>query len=197
MKLGTSSKTTFFVEDNMHEETITAIADALEVEISVSKCGNSQNVRSFFVYSKRDGGWDNTFFVQDGDNMGNPHSGDETFIHLDKYCMENYLIDPEIAGKITGKNESEIREIIFSAIQQNKEQIFNKNKFFEFLTSLLEIEHITDERLSTLDASLIFDDFLEAISMEKGIYITEYISKCIELGVLETKFPKKIIEIIK
>ena len=105
MKLGTSSKTTFFVEDNMHEETITAIADALEVEISVSKCGNSQNVRSFFVYSKRDGGWDNTFFVQDGDNMGNPHSGDETFIHLDKYCMENYLIDSEIAATVTGKNE--------------------------------------------------------------------------------------------
>ena len=111
--------------------------------------------------------------------------------------MENYFIDSGIAATVTGKDEGEIREAIFSAIQQNKEQIFRKNKFFEFLTDLLKVEHITDERLNTLDASLIFEDFLEAIGMGKGPYIAAYIGKCIELGVLETKLPEKIIAVIK
>ncbi|MBN1367770.1 MAG: ATP-binding protein [Dehalococcoidales bacterium] len=69
IKLGEFTKPTFFVEDQAHEDIIQVIAEILGNSISVSQCGNSQNVISLFRHSLREGNWSHCYFVIDGDNL--------------------------------------------------------------------------------------------------------------------------------
>jgi predicted ATPase len=197
VRLGDFSKTTFFVEDEGHEEVIGAIADVLGADVSVSKCGNSANVRSLYRHSQRDNGWGNTFYLEDGDNEGNPFPSDPNFVHLSKYCIENYLLDYHVASKITDKTEQELRQIILAAIMANRTTIFRKNRFIEFLADSLTTEHITEERVSKLDASVIMSDYLNRVGMTFADYTKAYVRQCQDDGSLHSSLPKQVVEIIE
>lgn len=197
IRLGDFSKTTFFVEDDAHEEVIYAIAALFGVEIGVSRCGNSPNVKSLYTLSKKESGWGNTFYLVDGDNEGNSFPDDDKFIHLTKYCIENYLLDLSVAALITDKSEDHIRQMILESILENKEKIFRKNKFFEFLTDSMTIDHITDERLSKLDASMIMPVYLLKIGMNFRQYIQAYVVKAYELDRIDNVLPNRIVKIIQ
>jgi ABC-type dipeptide/oligopeptide/nickel transport system ATPase subunit len=186
-----------FVEDQAHEEVIRVIADVLSVDVSVSKCGNSANVRSLYRQSQKQSGWGNTFYLEDGDNEGNPFPSDPNFVHLSKYCIENYLLDCHVAAKITGKTEQELRQIILTAIVANRAAILQKNKFFEFLVDSLAIEHITEERVAKLDASVIMSDYLDKVGMAFVEYTQAYVRQCQEGGSLHSSLPKQVVEIIE
>ncbi len=97
--MGDLAKPTFFLEDGRHKEVVESLARELGVDVSISQCGNSSNVRSLFRHSKREGGWLNSYFITDGDNEGNPFPGEKTFIHLDKYSIENFLLNLELHRK--------------------------------------------------------------------------------------------------
>jgi predicted ATPase len=197
VRLGDFSKTTFFVEDQAHEEVIRAIADVLNADVSVSRCGNSPNVRSLYRQAQRQSGWGNTFYLEDGDNEGNPFPSDPNFVHLSKYCIENYLLDWHVASEITGKTEQELRQIILTAIMARRAAIFQKNKFVEFLADLLTIEHITEEHVAKLDASVIMSDYLDKVGMASADYTQAYVRQCQEGGSLDSSLPKQVVEIIK
>ncbi|MHC4662225.1 MAG: AAA family ATPase [Planctomycetota bacterium] len=196
IKLGEFSKATFIVEDQAHEDVIKSLAEQLETEILVSQCGNSGNVRSLYRLSKKEGGWQNCYFVVDGDNEGNPHPNEQSFIHLEKYCIENYLFDIDLASKISGKSEEEVKKAISDSITANARKILKNNRFFEFLLASLNVEDITPERLATLDACMIFQSFLNIIGMNFAEYIRKYIVACIKEERLDSVFPKRIMEIL-
>ena len=197
IRLGNFSKPTFFVEDSIHALVIEELASAIEADVSVSECGNKSNVRSLYKSAKRDADWYNSVFLEDGDNEGNPFPGDPIFIHLDKYCMEGYLLDFEISSIVFQKTESEIREIIFNAIIENKNKIFRKNKFFEFLASQLKADHLTIENLAQLDVSEVIPHYLRECGMDLRGYVSTYIQKAKERGKLNQVFPDALIAAIE
>lgn len=197
IKMGEFYKPTFFVEDQAHQDIIEIIAVVLGVEVSVSQCGNSQNVVSLFRHSISEGGWTNCFFIIDGDNQGNPFPGNAQFIHLDKYSIENYLFDFETAAKVTGKTVDQIIELIYQAIIERKDAILKKNKFFEFLLDRFKCTDINDDSLSKLDGSEIIDVYIGKTGMSFEDYTNSYVGYLDRQSSLSNIFPEKIISAIK
>ena len=197
IKLGDFSKPTFFVEDSSHKKIIKQIADTLDKEIIISEAGNSPNVKSIYSLSKKEGGWEKAYFVVDGDNMGNPFPNETNFIHLNKYCIENYLLSFTTLQSMFNKTENEIKEIILSTIKEKKENILKKNKYFEFLIDRLTIDDINEESLGKLDAS----ELVESIIVKLGAkydesFIKQYVEKGKEIVSLENIFPQVLIDSI-
>jgi len=195
IKMGSFSKPTFFVEDSAQAEAVQSIANSFSVDIIITECGNSSNVRSIYKYSLIDSDWKNSFFIEDGDNQGSPFPNSSNFIHLKKYCIENYFLDFNVASDITNRTPENIKELIVESILENKSNIFKKNKFFEFLVDQLKPEHITEDNLSKLDASQIMKSFLTKINMSYSEYIDQYVSKCTQSNELLLKLPTAIVEI--
>ncbi len=195
IRLGTFTKPTFFVEDACQETIVTEIARVLDADVAVSPCGNKANVRSLYRYAQNDR-WTNSYFVEDGDNERSPFA-DPRFIHLGKYCVECYLLDPAIASAVVGKTETEVRQATFDAIVENKGTIFRKNKFFEFLIDHLTIDHVTAARLAMLDASLILPAFLERLGYGEAGYIRGYIQVCHSRGLLNSILPAEIVDVVE
>lgn len=197
IKLGEFRKPTFFVEDSSHREIIENIAGVLGKEVSVTECGSSSNVVSLFKLSLREGRWPNSFFLIDGDNQGNPFPKESQFIHLEKYCMHNYLLDFEIAAAITGKSIDDIQRIVFDSIKASRDTILKKNKFLDFLFDRLDISDITDESLSQLDCSEVFPGYLKEIDMTFSEYVEKYVKLLSDNSKLEAIFPQKLLAAIK
>jgi len=163
--LGDFSKITFFVEDSSHSDVLAALSHFKKGSINVSQCGNSTNVKSLYQYQLTHGQWSNAYFMIDGDNQGNPFPGDDRFIHLPYYCIENLLLDPETLAEIAGQSIDEVRTIIISVIQAKRKVIFQKNKFFEFLADGLTADHINFDRLKSFDASLVVSEILAGLKL--------------------------------
>lgn len=196
IKLGDFNKITFFVEDSHHAEIIEKLANVLGKQITTSECGNSSNVISLFKLSLNEGGWRNSFFVIDGDNQANPFSDRDQFIHLDKYCIENYLLNFKVAARITNKNEIQIREVILRAITKNREKMLRKNKYFEFLVDRLTLDDITETSLDRLDASEILPTYLQEIETDFPAYLDHYIRLLFDEKMLDSIFPQQLMRAI-
>ena len=188
---------TFWVEDKAQEVVIRAIAEQENVKIRVVVSGNAPNVRSLYKRSKGDGGWSGAYFLEDGDGQGSPFPGEPNFIHLDKYCIENYLLDLPTAAIVTGRTEEDLQEIIFNEIQARRNAVLGKNKFLDFLFDGMQADHLTPDRLGKLDASLIFDGYLVAVGVPRDDYIERYVSAASEAGTLEVVFPSAVVEAIR
>jgi hypothetical protein len=195
--MGQFTKLTFFVEDKAHRTIITCLAAALGMEIATSECGNSANVRSLYRFSKADGGWQNSYFIHDSDNEGNPFKGEERFIHLDKYSIENYLFDTDIIAAMTGKTEAEIRAIVLQCIKENQNKILKKNQFLGFLLDGMTADQITPERLAKLDCSQIIEAFVSKLGYTMPNFIQVYTDQVKNRGQLDNLFPKEIVQAIR
>ncbi len=191
--LGEFSKPTFFVEDSAHTRVFRAIADLYGVEISTSECGNSANVKSLFTYQKAHGRWPNSIFVIDGDNQGNPMPGEPQFVQLPVYCVENLFLDPSLLAQVCKRDVAEVRQLLVDSISAQRGQIFRKNKFFEFLADAIGSEHMTYERLSTFDGSLIFPDLLSRIGMTWDDLTRAYLRLAKASGWLSTHVPAEVL----
>lgn len=197
IKLGSFTKPTFFVEDRSHREVVEEIARTLGTQVPISECGNSTNVKSLYKLSKSEGGWNDATFLVDGDNEGNPFIGESQFIHLDKYCIENYLLDLDIASRVTEKTAEEIKQIIFECIVAKRDKILSKNKYFDFLFDRMKIDDLTPSLLSKFDASIIFDCYIQKIGITRQKYLTDYIVTSQQDGKLSSIFPVRLIEAIE
>jgi AAA domain, putative AbiEii toxin, Type IV TA system len=197
IRLGEFPTTTFFVEDDSHRRVIETLARVVGSRVLVNECDNAPNVRSLYKHSKSEGGWDNAIFLIDGDNMGNPFPGEARFICLDKYCIENYLLDFEIAAFVTRKTELEIRQIIFESIREKRHKILGKNKHLDFLFDRMNVEDVTSQFLDRLDASVILATYLRRIGMNDRNYLDEYLRQCDDRRQLRNIFPEKLIEAIQ
>lgn len=197
IRLGDFTKPTFFVEDAAQLVVIQEIANVLGAEITVTQCGTSANVRSLYRHSKLEPVWQNSYFVEDGDNEGTPFPGEESFIHLDKYCIENYLLNIDIAHAASQRSPDILRQLLIDSIHASKDIIFRKNKFFEFLLDHLKPEDLTPENMAKLDAAEILPHFLKEIGMSFFDYTQTYIRECEKQGLLLAIMPHRIVEILE
>ena len=197
IRLGTIVEGTYFVEDQSHERVVNALAAALGAEVIVVKCGNAPNVRTLFIRSKADGGWSGTLFLEDGDNEGTLFPGEDSFLHLDKYCLENYLLDMPTAAAVTGNAENELLTLIHSEILNRRDKILGKNKFLDFLIDGLTPKELTAERLERLDASIIIEGFLNSLSITFEDYLIRYIEVANDANRLDEVFPKQLVDHIR
>jgi predicted ATPase len=199
IQVGAFPKATFFVEDSRHVEVMETIAKVMGSDITFELCGSCGNVRSMYELSVLKGGWANCFFVTDGDNEGNPFPGARQFIHLDKYCIENYLLDIGIAAKVVKKTEEAVKNALLNAIKRNKNKMLKRNKFFEFFAFLfdgLNTSNINEASIAVLDGSSIFEDFVKELGMSPGLYIKEYVETLQKESMLDKIFPKELIAAI-
>ena len=198
VRLGAFTKPTLFVEDSAHVTIIEELASLLAADVLISECGNKANLRSLYRLSLLDdGGWTNSYFVEDGDNEGNPHPRDGRFIHLDKYCMETYLLDVSAASAACGLSEEQVRQRILDALVANKEKVFRRGRFLEFLLEQIRPEHLTPTNLAQLDASEIIHTFLTSIGKDVRQYIRAYLSHCRESGRLKDVLPLQLVELLE
>ena len=117
--------------------------------------------------------------------------------HLDRYCVENYLLDLPTAAIVTGHTEVDLQKIILNEIQKRRNTILGKNKFLEFLFDGMQAGDLTQDRLGKLDASLIVDGYLVTVGISRDDYIQQYVSAASEAGTLEAVFPSALVEAIR
>jgi hypothetical protein len=153
--LGDFKKPTFFVEDQVHSDFVQALATHLNKDVAISKCGNSQNVKSLFQHQQSRGSWENSYFLLDGDNQGSQFPSIPNYIHIPVYCIENVLLDPDALASLSGKTSAIVRSVIADVIKSKRTELFKKNKFLEFLVDGIKGDDITFERLATFDGSVI------------------------------------------
>lgn len=197
IRLGTFTKPTIFVEDRNQVIVVEEMAASMGSDVLVSDCGNKFNLRSLFKYAQLDGGWENTFFVEDGDNEGSSLPQVEGFIHLDKYCIENYLLDIQTMAKTLAISEEAALKLIYDSIMSKSDKIIKQqDKFWNFLIEYLKPERLTSEKLAMLDASLIFNQLLKSIGKDLREYTSAYIRVARELG-WEKVFPVPLIRALE
>jgi hypothetical protein len=220
IKLGNFSKPTFFVEDAAHTRLLEGLAHCFEVQISITQCGNSPNVKSLLRLSQREGGWRNTLFVVDGDNEGNPFPQFPNFIHLPVYCSDNFLLHPEQLAAAFGKSILEIQTLLRDAILVKRAQILKRNKFLDFLVDQLRIlvkrdqilkrnkfldflvdqlrpQDLTYERIGLLDGSEIVETVATKLGTNCADLTDRMISYLKTSNQLHTVFPKALLDALR
>jgi hypothetical protein len=153
-----------FVEDATHEELIAALGEVFERPVTTTRCGNGANVRSLFEFARANGNLTEALFVHDGDNEGNPLPNEARYVHLPYYCFENVLLDVVTLATLTGKDICDIQNVICNALKR-KQSMFTKSKHLNFLLELLLPEHITWERLGSLDASCFAKEVFASLDL--------------------------------
>jgi hypothetical protein len=196
IRLADFSQPTFFVEDDTHESVIEALASSLGAQVSVQQCDNCANVTSLYQMAKKTGGWGNAIFLRDGDNEGNRFLRERKFIHLERYCMENYLLDYAVLSRLTNKTESDLKETLLAVVKGNKKSLA-KNPTVEVHLGQLTMATFTDEFLRTLDASKFLKEYLVALGIDPTTYIEKYIAACDGAHELKRIFPGALLEFIE
>jgi len=197
IKLGEFPGVTFFVEDQQHCDVIKAIAKVLNCDVVFEPCKSSSNVRRLYELSEIQGGWHNCYFLEDGDNENNPYPNKPNFIHLDKYCIENYLLDFETMAIISNKETLDLQKIILDIIIDKKDLLLKKNKNLDFLFRFLRPNMITQEILAQFDGSIIFLPTLERLGIEPHYYLDQYVMTLKNKSKLNQLFPEQLINRIK
>ena len=195
--LGDFPVATFFVEDDTHVRVVTEIAESLKRRVSVVPLGNSSNVRSLYRVAAGDGGWENAYFLWDGDGQGNPFPGAAEVIHLDRYCMENYLLSPAAFCHVSGWTEAKFRSEVVRLVKKNRSKILHQNKFLGFLVDRLKTSDIKNKVLAGFDASELLPDLLKAAGKKRTAFIRAYVRRLGSQGQLRRVFPSSLIEAIQ
>lgn len=193
IKLGEFTKNVCFVEDEAHDLTIKEIADSLGINVSIIRLGNSPNIKSMFKVALSEGNWRNSIFIVDGDNEGSSFQGHDNYIHLDRYCIENYWFEISVMKSVFELDEDTLLAHILEAIKENRERILKKNKYFEFLVDRLTVSDITQEGLAKLDASEIAESIIGKLGESRSTYLRKYITHLVDNDLLETVFPSGLI----
>jgi len=187
-------KTTFIVEDRSHKIVLDSIATLLGKDIDILTVGNSENVKKFFEHLKNSNLLDNAYFIVDGDNKQRIYPNEKRFIQLDKYCIENYLMDFEICACVVQKDINEIRQIV---LDQLKYLLISSNTVLSILCNLLTIESVTDASLAHIDGSKLLEKLLGRFGTSLDNYVPNYIKECENQGRLEKILPYNIVNFIK
>ena len=154
-------------------------------------------MESLYRLSLKEQGWDHCYFVRDGDNEGNPFPNSETFVHLPKYCIENFLLDVSTAASLAGKSVEDVKAAILDSMQERGKEISRSNKFFEKLLSQLQIDDINDDTLAILDVGKLLPTFLTKIGVQRESYVNQYITSLHNKGRIASVFPEQLIKAIQ
>ncbi|MCZ6680864.1 MAG: AAA family ATPase [Candidatus Poribacteria bacterium] len=180
-----TSEAVFYVEDNGQRHVVEFLANHLSKDVFVSIAGNRDNVKSLCRYITREGS-KNAYFLIDGDNMelDKDLRGNERFIHLQKYSIENYFLKPAILAKIADTTEEEMRSLIREKVKEasidTKTLVFRK---------LADIAEIPEEILDTYNAKNIIGQVATSVGQHSPANLMdEYLKTCAEENVLEDIF---------
>ncbi|MCL4271211.1 MAG: hypothetical protein KJZ72_16765 [Anaerolineales bacterium] len=187
-------KTTYLVEDKAHQTVIENIALQLRRDIDVIPLGNSENVRKFFETLKSKNMLDKAYFMVDGDNKGKIFEDQERFIHLEKYCIENYLLDFEVSAAVFGVSPEELKAKI---LEDLKIVLIQSNNIFSLLTSILTVDHLTAATMASLDGSKILSRLLTHFGITVQDYVPKYLEECNRLGRIEMVFDNRLVDSLK
>lgn len=188
---------TVFVEDDFTKSVVEALVLGLGGEAQVVVCGNKQNVRSIRKAVVSDSSPGNVLFLEDGDNEESPFPGDDRFIHLDKYCIENLLLDEAVAARVTGKSQTELCEIWLICIKEKRDAILKKNAWLGFLLENLEATDLTPERMARLNAKEILPAFLERVQLDEQEYVREFVHVAIAEERAAEIFPRRLVATLR
>ncbi len=195
IKLGDLGKKIIFVEDNSHKIIFEEISKKIGKDIHITIAGNSPNVKSLYKFSKTEQALTTSIFIVDGDNEGSQFPGETRFIHLDKYCIENYLLNPAILSLVLEIDSENIKEQFLEIILTDKQKILNKNKYLGFLLEKLNVTDLTEDLISKFDGSFILEKLLEKNNIDFATFVNKYIQKAYDKSPYEI-LPKTIIDII-
>lgn len=187
----------FVVEDLVHEKVLQQISSVLNGRIRVAPIGNSSSVENLFLFSKTDGGWGKTYFLTDGDNKGNRFPSERHFIHLGKYCMENYLLDISTIAGLASISQDSAKALILQAIKDSTQKFAKENKPFALLLGKLSQDSLDDEMLNSIDASKMMPRLPELLHLEMEDYLARYVSHLHDTSRLSDVFPSDLISIIQ
>lgn len=113
------------------------------------------------------------------------------------YCIENILLDPETLAYVCNCSTEEVQSVILSAFKAKRKIIFQKNKFFEFLTDSLTAEHMTFNRLKSFDASHVVADVLHLLGRRSvQDILPEYLEAAQKANRLGTLIPDELLHAI-
>jgi len=176
-----STKPIVFVEDQTQKLFIDRI---FEGQAEVSVCGNKGVVRAMFT---RMGDGENLYFLRDGDNE-EPEFSKENFIHLQKYCIENYLFATiQVLSQSLKKSEDDIKGKILSCLKNIN--IDRNRRVFKELAVKSDASNFPFEVIDYFDVS---DKFISMFSSEynvtKNDLIEGFINKAKELNRLNDIF---------
>lgn len=177
-------KKTFFVEDTVQELVLNTLAEKNGLDIGVNVCGNKSTVISLFrLTQKEDSGWDNSYFLIDGDNE-NINIASNKFITLSKYCIENYFFDPEILSKTFNKTKDAIKTKILASIKERA----TSQKWLVYKKLAELSDSFPFELLDFLDCGILISNFSQKLDVKKETLIKRYIDKANEVGKLDDVF---------
>lgn len=188
------SDITVIIEDDSHRVVIEELAEIHKKKVGTNIVGGSGNVKSLCKAMDKEN-VESAFFMVDGDNVATDKDlkGNSKFIHLKKYCIENYFLEAEILSELStvNKTKDEIELIIKNAVKS----IPSDSKSIVYKT-LAENDLLQQDIMDTFDASKI----LEKISRDLGFtskydLMRPYIKKANEKGVLKTIFGE-IVDIV-
>lgn len=185
---------TFVIEDSTQEQVVKAIAKSLGKELQTNVLGNSSQVEAFFKSVKANGMIANAYFLIDGDNRARQYPKEPNFIHLEKYCIENYLLDFEICAEISKKGPQQICSIILEIVKQYAK---GRDSLLNLLFNRLSEDDITDESLKYVNGKLILEVLLQKLKIKESDFIDKYVAKCQEKSKLGIILPSRVVEVIQ
>lgn len=159
-----------FVEDEFHQKVLAKLVQKLKINMSVQIVGSCSNVENICEYFKAD---DTKYFLTDGDNKGNKFEQIKNFIHLSKYCLENYFFNSEILQTVLNADKTFIEEKIFETVA--------KCNLANNTATCIDLAKNKEPALfrtifNTFDCSKIIDDFLKNFNITKDNFICNYIN---------------------
>lgn len=188
---------TFFVEDDMTKLVVEEIARELKRDIRVQNVGNRSIVEKFFKYSQDQGGWANGYFIIDLDDKHSKHSDEANFIQLDRYCMENYFLDPSTCAAVLGRTAEQVRVSILKIVINKRGAITNGNRYREFFVDKLNSDGNLDTFLAYVDAKAVLREFLKSSSMKMDGFVKKYIRHSHSVSVMRQVLPDQLVELIQ
>ena len=136
----------------------------------------------------------NVYFLIDGDNKQQIYPAEDKFIHLEKYCIENYLINFEVCALLASQTVDEIKALFLKLIQK---EVNANGKIFIVIAHMLTMNHITEDFLAQFDASSLLKGICRELALNEDAYTKKYIEKSFEIGSEETILPRKVVDIIR
>lgn len=189
-----------YCEDDAHVRVIDTLSSLHGSELRGSPCGNSSNVKSLFTLQRNDR-WPNAYFLVDGDNQGNPFPGEDQFIQLEPYCLENIFLDPDVISAVTNREVSEIKKIIYDAIISQRDKILGKNKytkFVQFLIDELKADQLSYDILKNLDGSSLIGPTSNSLGFHSQLDFEKiYLRHLKETAMLDKFLPGKLLEAVE
>jgi hypothetical protein len=194
VRLGDSNRPSFFVEDEAQRQVLSTLSKSAGSDVVISPCGNKANVQSLFEHFRARGDLAGKTFIRDGDGEGNPFPGEPSFVHLSRYCIENYLLDLEAVSRVTGLTDAVVKAKLIEAIRDRGGRLLPKQPRMTFLLERLNPQDLDQKLLDSLNASEFLDAFLGKVGVKRDDFLERYVGDLATRGKLREVFPEGILD---